>query len=82
SIALLDEVSQGLAPFVVDRVKDAVLDFKKEYGTSFLVVEQEIKFATSVADRIYGLLTGSVVYEGTPRDFLDTEAYTKFLVIV
>ncbi len=81
-LALLDEASQGLAPFVVERLKDAVLDFRRDFGTSFLVVEQEMKFATSVADRIYGLLTGSVVYEGTPKEFFDTEAYSKFLVIV
>jgi ABC-type branched-subunit amino acid transport system ATPase component len=81
-IVLLDEPSQGLAPLVVDSLKKAILAFKNESKTSFLVVEQEIKFATEVAERIYGLLTGSVVYEGNKKDFLATQAFRKFLTII
>ncbi len=82
ALVLMDEPSQGLAPSVIDGLKRAVLDSKKEFGISFLIVEQEIKFATEVAERIYGILNGSVVYEGTAKHFLNTEAYRQFLVIV
>ena len=82
ALALMDEPSQGLAPFVVESLKQAILDLNKENNTAFLVVEQEMHFATGVAKRLYGLLTGSVCYEGTTEHFYKTKAYEKFLAVV
>ena len=82
ALALMDEPSQGLAPFVVDTLKQAILDLNKEDKTAFLVVEQEMHFATDVAKRLYGLLTGSVCYEGSTEHFYKTKAYEKFLAVV
>lgn len=81
SLALLDEPSQGLAPLVVENLKKIILKRMQEDKTAFLVVEQEIDFATGVANRLYGLLTGAIVYEGTPQDFYATKAYERFMAV-
>jgi branched-chain amino acid transport system ATP-binding protein len=81
ALVLLDEPSQGLAPLIVERVRKAITDINKESQTGFLVVEQEIAFAIGVATRVYGLLSGSVVYEGSTDEFVETKAFDKFMAV-
>ena len=59
-ILLLDEPTEGLAPVLVQRVRDMLLDAKRE-GLTMLLVEQNLRFATAVADRHYLLAQGEVV---------------------
>lgn len=59
-ILLLDEPTEGLAPVLVQRVRQMLLDAKKE-GLTMLLVEQNLRFATAVADRHYLLAEGEVV---------------------
>jgi branched-chain amino acid transport system ATP-binding protein len=64
-IALLDEVSMGLAPLVIDeifRVIPALLD----RGTSLLIVEQYVERALDMADSVVVLARGRVVFAGPP----------------
>ncbi|MFK5634141.1 MULTISPECIES: ABC transporter ATP-binding protein [unclassified Ornithinimicrobium] len=59
-LLLLDEPSEGLAPVIVQRIRDILLQVKQQ-GTTVLLVEQNVKFASTVADRHYVLAEGSVV---------------------
>lgn len=59
-ILLLDEPTEGLAPVLVQRVREMLLDAKRE-GLTMLLVEQNLRFATAVADRHYLLAQGEVV---------------------
>lgn len=76
-ILLLDEVSLGLSPAIVDRVY-ASLDGLMKSGTTILLVEQDLSRAMAVADRVICLLEGKAVLEGPAgkltRDQV-TEAY-------
>jgi branched-chain amino acid transport system ATP-binding protein len=73
-LALLDEVSLGLAPVVIAQLY-AALDEIVAAGTGVLAVEQDIGQALGVADRVYCLLEGRVSLTGLPRD-LDRDRIT------
>lgn len=62
-LLVVDELSLGLAPIVVDEVF-ATLARIREAGTSLLIVEQHVGKALSLADRAVLLTKGSVTYEG------------------
>ena len=65
-LLLLDEPSQGLAPIVVDAVMSTVRALKSE-RVSMLLVEQNAEMALQLADRVYVIDHGTVVFEGTPE---------------
>ena len=62
---LLDEPSQGLAPMVVNAVMDTIRELKAQH-VSMLLVEQNAEMALQLADRVYVIDHGTVVFEGTP----------------
>ena len=64
-LLLLDEPSEGLAPIVVREIGRIVRGLKGE-GLSILLVEQNYHLALAVADRVYVMSKGQIVYEGHP----------------
>ena len=66
-LLLLDEVSLGLAPVVVEQIY-AALPAITGNGTTVLVVEQDVNQSMKVADRVQCLLEGRTVLEGTPAE--------------
>ena len=64
-LILLDEPSEGLAPVIVRDIGRILLALKAE-RLSLLLVEQNYHLALRVADRVYVMNRGQVVYEGTP----------------
>lgn len=65
-LLLLDEPTEGLAPTIVRRVTDLISTLNDE-GTTVLLVEQNVEVALTLADRVYVLDQGEIVYEGTPE---------------
>ena len=61
-LVLMDEPSEGLAPVVIQQLEDILLELKRAQ-MSILLVEQNLYSALAVADRIYILETGRIVYE-------------------
>jgi branched-chain amino acid transport system ATP-binding protein len=66
SILLLDEPFEGLAPVVVSRFIDAVKRIK-EMGISLLIAESNLMTASRVADRLYAIDRGEIIFEGEPK---------------
>ena len=64
-LLLLDEPSQGLAPLVVESVMETIRELKRQ-GVSMLLVEQNAEMALQLADRVYVIDHGTVVFEGSP----------------
>ena len=62
-LLIVDEMSLGLAPVVVDQLLAVLADIRKE-GVTVLLVEQDVFAAFSVADRGYVMETGHIVREG------------------
>ena len=70
SILLLDEPFEGLAPVVVTRFIEAVKQIK-EMGISLLIAESNLMTASRVADRLYAIDRGEIIFEGSPRRAFD-----------
>jgi branched-chain amino acid transport system ATP-binding protein len=66
-IILMDEPSEGLAPVVVRHIGEIMRNIR-EQGHSILLVEQNFKLAMTVADFVYIISTGRIVYQGLPPE--------------
>jgi ABC-type branched-subunit amino acid transport system ATPase component len=71
-ILLIDELSLGLAPVVVQRLL-AIIEQLKEQGQTMLIVEQSLNVALSIADRAIFLEKGQIRFEGAARDLLERD---------
>jgi branched-chain amino acid transport system ATP-binding protein len=67
-LMLVDEISEGLQPSVVDRLAGVLAAERQMHGTAMLLVEQNVAFALAVADRFAVLTSGEVVERGGTRD--------------
>ena len=72
-LLLLDEPSEGLAPLVVDHLKEQIGRLKRD-GLTILLAEQNVGFSLDLADRVYVLEKGHIRFEGTVREFQDNDA--------
>lgn len=75
-LVCMDEPSMGLAPILVDRVMQAIVDINGA-GVTVLLVEQNARSALAIADRAYILSSGRVVASGPGSSFLDDEAVAR-----
>jgi branched-chain amino acid transport system ATP-binding protein len=64
-VLLADELSLGLAPIIVANLLQAVRDAADELGVGVLLVEQHVRQALRIADRVYVMERGRVVLSGT-----------------
>jgi len=76
SILLMDEPFEGLAPVVVTRFIDAVKQIKA-MGISLLIAESNLMSASRVADRLYAIDRGEIIFEGHPRRAFDNQEVMK-----
>jgi branched-chain amino acid transport system ATP-binding protein len=81
SLLLLDEPSEGLAPLVVDAILERLKRLKAS-GTTVLISEQNLRFATELADRVSIIERGEIRYEGTPTELsAHPEVREKYLMV-
>ena len=71
-LLILDEPSLGLAPMLVQQIRDIIVDINAQ-GTSVLLIEQNAVMALSIADYGYIMETGNVVMDGDPQKLLADE---------
>lgn len=64
-LLMVDEMSLGLAPIIVERLLPVLRDIASKSGTGILLVEQHVHLALEVADRAYVLSHGNLAIEGT-----------------
>ncbi len=80
-LILLDEPTEGLAPFLVREI-GAILKEIKKSDVTVLLVEQNTRFAVEVADRHHILYEGKVAYQGSNEEFkADEETQNKYLSV-
>ncbi|WP_213766890.1 ABC transporter ATP-binding protein [Caballeronia sp. dw_19] len=68
AIILLDEITEGLQPSVIDRLAEALLWERRCHGTTLLLIEQNVPFALKVADRYAVLKQGEIIDHGNAKD--------------
>jgi len=78
SILLLDEPFEGLAPVVVTRFIDAVKKIKA-MGISLLIAESNLMTAIRIADRLYAIDRGEIIFAGRPAELLGNAEVMKTL---
>ena len=76
-LMILDEPSLGLAPLLVQQVRDVILDINSE-GTSVLLIEQNAMMALSIANSGYIMETGKIVMDGDAAKLRDDEDVQEF----
>ncbi len=75
-LLMIDEMSLGLAPVVVEQLMEVLATIRGE-GVTVLLVEQDIHLALSGADRGYVMETGSIVHGGDAKALIDDPAVRK-----
>jgi branched-chain amino acid transport system ATP-binding protein len=78
STVLLDEVSMGLAPIVVDEIFEFLRRLAAD-GASLLLVEQYVTKALAMADYVYLLQKGRIVFSGEPGELDGEDLFARYL---
>ena len=78
SVLLLDEPFEGLAPVVVTRFIDAVRAIKA-LGVSVLIAESHVQNAGRIADRLYAIDRGEIIFAGRPAELIGNAEVMKTL---
>jgi len=79
-IVVVDEASLGLSPVLVDQVFDA-LSLIVQGGTSLLLVEQYVTRALELADSVYLMNRGQIVFSGPAADLQAVDVFERYLGI-
>ena len=79
-VILLDEVSMGLAPLIIDQIFEA-LSSVSDLGISLLIVEQYVSRALAMADRVYVLARGEVSWHGDPDEITEEDIMRRYLAV-
>jgi len=77
-VVLLDEVSMGLAPKIVDEIFEFLTLLRTE-GVSLLLVEQYVTRALDVADYVYLLFRGQVAFAGEPTELDEADVFASYV---
>ena len=72
AVLLLDEPSEGLAPLVVESLRQQLAQLKRN-GLTIVLAEQNVRFVSELGDRVYILEKGMVRYQGSMSEFLADE---------
>jgi branched-chain amino acid transport system ATP-binding protein len=77
-LLMMDEISMGLAPIIVDQLFDAVAALRSQ-GTTILLVEQYLTHALRLADICYVMSKGEVAFVGEPAELRDPAIVSRYL---
>jgi len=75
-LLLMDEPTEGLAPLIVKEIGRILLGLK-ERQQAILLVEQNLALAYQLADRIYVMSKGRILFAGNPKELMENEQITK-----
>lgn len=78
SLLLLDEAFEGLAPVIVSRFREAMIKIRA-LGISLFMAESHMPAAAAIADRLYAIDRGEIIFHGKPKDALANEDVMKTL---
>ena len=77
-LMLVDELSLGLAPVVVEDLLQRLVDIRRELSLTIILVEQSAAFALAIADHAYVMENGRIVLEGSAAALRDNADIKEF----
>ena len=80
-ILMLDEPSLGLSPKLVQQAFKIIKDIKEKYECTIIIVEQKVRDILRIADKVYALKLGKIVFEGTPKELEEGEKLKEIFLI-
>ncbi|MDR1387693.1 MAG: ABC transporter ATP-binding protein [Propionibacteriaceae bacterium] len=81
-VLLLDEPTEGLAPVIVQGMAQSIAALPQRYGVSILLAEQNLGFVREVAQRVYVLDIGRLVFQGATAEFMESpELQERYLSV-
>jgi branched-chain amino acid transport system ATP-binding protein len=72
-LVLLDEPAGGVNLTMLADLKERLLTFNREHGTTFVVIEHNMEFVMSLCTRIIVLAEGAIIAEGKPDDIRNNQ---------
>jgi len=80
-LVMIDEPSEGLSPIMAETIFEIISTIHRE-GTSLILVDRNLSYVCRVAEKMYIMVKGRVVYAGTGREVLESkEIQAKFLAV-
>jgi branched-chain amino acid transport system ATP-binding protein len=73
ALLVMDEITEGLSPVMVEATRDIIRDLKEKEGQTILLIEQSVPTALSLADYVYVMNKGAIVFEGPPEELERSE---------
>lgn len=70
-IVILDEPTSGIDPATSSSIEELILDLKKRFGSTFLVITHDIKSAIRLADKIIFMKDGEIIWQGKPQEIVN-----------
>jgi ABC-type branched-subunit amino acid transport system ATPase component len=77
TLVLMDEPTEGLAPHVINEMKDSIKRIRSE--TTLMIIEQNLPLTAEVADRVYAMKEGKIVAEIRDREEIRELKFERFL---
>jgi ABC-type branched-subunit amino acid transport system ATPase component len=77
ALVLMDEPTEGLAPHVINEMKDSIKRISKE--TTLMIIEQNLPLTAEVADRVYAMKEGKIVAEVRDKQEIKDLKFERFL---
>jgi branched-chain amino acid transport system ATP-binding protein len=77
SLVLMDEPTEGLAPHVINEMKDSIKRIRTE--TTLMIIEQNLPLTAEVADRVYAMKEGKIVAEVTDKQEIKELKFERYL---
>lgn len=79
SLVLFDESYEGLSPLVVNAFSDAMKSIKNKLGVSIILSESNLHNASQIAERVYIIDRGEIVFDGTPVQIAEDDNLLKIV---
>jgi len=76
-LMLLDEPTGGLSPLYTSKIIETVGQINRDFGVSIILVEQNVRKALEIAKKAYLLVSGKIIFEGTPSELQGKEDLLK-----
>ncbi len=76
-ILLLDEPTAGLMPLYVKMIANKIREIRDKRGISIILVEQNVQKALELADKAYVLVSGQIIFEGSPSELKEKHEIMK-----